>query len=55
MDNHERESHAEANGMVVPIDNPFELAGGALMHPHDYSLGCSEDELINCRCSVEYF
>lgn len=55
MDNHERESHAEANGMVVPIDDPFELAGGALMHPHDYSLGCSEDELINCRCSVEYF
>lgn len=55
MDNHERESHAEANGMVVPVNEPFELAGGALMHPHDSSLGCSEDELINCRCSVEYF
>ena len=55
MDGHERESHAEVDGMEVPIDEPFELAGGLLMHPHDSSLGCSEDELINCRCSAEYF
>ena len=55
MDNHERESHAEANGMVMPIDEPFELQGGFLQYPHDGSLGCSEEELINCRCSCEYF
>ena len=55
MDNHERESHAEVNSVVVPIDQPFMLQGGMLMHARDGSLGASEEELINCRCGTEYF
>lgn len=48
MDGHERDSHAEANGQTVPIDQPFKLAGGEAMYPGDPSLPPAE--LCNCRC-----
>lgn len=54
MDGRERASHAEVNELTIPIDEPFELQGGYMMVPHDSSLGVSDDELCNCRCSVEY-
>lgn len=54
MDGRERESHAEVNGKTIPIDEPFELAGGLMMAPGDDSLGVSDDELVNCRCSLSY-
>ena len=53
-DNRVRDSHAEVEGLTIPIDEPFMLAGGLMMRPHDASLGCSEDELIMCRCSLAY-
>lgn len=55
MDNHERESHAEMNGVVMPINEPFILWGGLARFPRDTSLGISDDEIINCRCGIEYF
>ena len=54
MDSRVRESHAEVNELTIPIDEPFELQGGYMMSPHDSSLGVSDDECINCRCSLEY-
>lgn len=54
MDGRERASHAEVNELTIPIDEPFELQGGYMMSPHDSSLGVSDDECINCRCSLEY-
>lgn len=54
MDGRERASHAEVNELTIPIDEPFELQGGYMMYPHDDSMGVSDDELANCRCSVEY-
>lgn len=53
-DNRVRESHAEVEGLTIPIDEPFVLQGGMMMAPHDDSLGVSEDELIMCRCSLSY-
>ena len=54
MDGRERDSHAEVNGMTLNITEPFELAGGLMQYPMDTSLGCSEDEWINCRCSLSF-
>lgn len=53
LDDHTREWHAEADGQVVDIDEPFEVGGEELMIPGDDSLGASDENLINCRCSHE--
>lgn len=54
MDGRERDSHAEVNGTTIPIDEPFELAGGLMMQPLDSSLGASDEEICGCRCSCSY-
>lgn len=54
MDGRERDSHAEVNGITIPIDEPFELQGGMMLFPGDDSLGASDDEIVNCRCSLEF-
>lgn len=43
-----RETHQEANGQVVPIDEPFMVGGEELMHPHDPN--GSAKEVCNCHC-----
>lgn len=50
MDERVRDSHAAANGQVVPMDEPFEVGGAALMYPGDPNgpLG----ETVQCRCTV---
>jgi SPP1 gp7 family putative phage head morphogenesis protein len=48
MDDKTRPSHAEANGQIVDIDEPFDIGGTKLMHPLDPS--GPADEVINCRC-----
>lgn len=50
MDGRERDSHAEADGQTVPIDEPFKLAGGDAMYPGDPSL--PPEESVNCRCTT---
>ena len=54
MDGRERDSHAELNGTVIPIDQPFMARGGLLQFPGDDSMGVSDEELVNCRCSLSY-
>lgn len=54
MDGRERNSHAEVNGVTIPINEPFELQGGYCNYPRDDSLGISDDELVNCRCSLSF-
>jgi hypothetical protein len=43
-----RSAHAEANGQVVPFDQPFDVGGEALMHPGDPK--GSAANVINCHC-----
>lgn len=53
-DNRVRFSHEEVDGLTIPIEEPFELAGGYMMAPHDGSLGVDESELIMCRCTLAF-
>lgn len=53
-DERTRETHAEANGQIQPIGQPFEVGGFQMNNPGDSSLGAPAGEVINCRC-VELF
>lgn len=50
-----REGHREADGQVVPLDEPFYVANAKgqvepLLFPGDSSLGSSASNTIQCRC-----
>lgn len=51
-DSHVRPTHAEADGQVRDLDEPFDVGGASLMFPGDPS-GPAE-EIINCRCVLLY-
>jgi hypothetical protein len=51
-DDRVRETHAEADGQIVPIDQEFDVGGEALDYPGDPS--GSDEEVCNCRCTVIY-
>lgn len=53
-DNRVRATHAEIEGLTIPIEEPFELAGGLMMGPHDESLGVDDSEVVMCRCSLSF-
>lgn len=47
-----RETHADADGQTVPIDQPFDVGGEQAMYPGDPDL--SDEEALNCRCTLTY-
>lgn len=49
-----RADHADADGQVVDINRPFRVGKYMMMYPKDESLGAGLEEIVNCRCSVEY-
>jgi len=49
-DDRVRPDHAEADGQVVGIDEPFKVGGYDAMFPGDPNL--PPEESINCRCTV---
>jgi hypothetical protein len=51
-----RHSHQDLNGQeVVGIDTAFQSSTGAQMkYPHDTSLGAGAQDIIKCRCEVDY-
>lgn len=50
-----RHSHATMNNQRVGFTEPFVSGiGGLLMYPGDTSLGASDADIYNCRCSLEY-
>ena len=51
LDNRTRPWHADADGQIVPFNEPFVVNGENLMVPGDMSLGASIDNIANCRCS----
>lgn len=53
-DNHVRDSHAEVEGLTIPIEELFVLHGGLLSHPHDTSHGCEMSEVSGCRCTLSF-
>lgn len=50
LDEFTRPHHFEADGLTVPIDEPFVIAGERMLFPGDDSLGATAKNLINCRC-----
>lgn len=51
-DERTREDHAEANGQVVGLEQPFTVGGVLLMYPGD--MGGPPEQVINCRCTTGY-
>lgn len=51
-DHRTRPEHFEADGQVVPQDDPFIVGGEQLMHPGDPA--GSGWNVINCRCAVSW-
>lgn len=54
-DNRVRETHRKVHGSEIPIQEPFLVGDSLLMYPKDTSLGASPEEIVNCRCTVQYF
>ena len=53
-DKRERKTHIEVGGTTLPISEPFSVGDSLLQFPKDTSLGASADEIVNCRCSIQY-
>jgi hypothetical protein len=53
-DKRERKTHLEVGGTTLPIGEPFSVGDSLLQFPTDASLGASADEIVNCRCSIQY-
>lgn len=49
-----RTDHADVDGEIMDIYKPFHVGGYLMMFPKDDSLGAGLEEIVNCRCSVEY-
>lgn len=53
-DNLVRETHEELEGLTIPIGEPFEVGGSLMDYPRDMSYGAGPEEIVNCRCSLEF-
>lgn len=53
-DKRERKTHLEVGGTTLPIGEPFSVGDSLLQFPKDTSLGASADDIVNCRCSIQY-
>ena len=54
-DNKVRETHAEVNGIAIPINEPFVVGNSLMMFPKDTSLNAEMEQIANCRCTIKYF
>ena len=54
-DRRERKTHREVGGKVIPIDDVFVVGDSLMRYPKDISLGADASEIVNCRCTVQYF
>lgn len=52
MDGRERETHAQANGQTVGMDEYFIVGGSQMLTTH--AAGAPPEEVINCRCVTQY-
>lgn len=54
MDGHERDTHAEVNGLIVPINDVFYVGGSIFLYPRDLTYDPDPSEYLGCRCSLRY-
>lgn len=53
-DDRTRDAHVSAGGQKKPLSSPFIVDGEQLMFPGDTSMGGSSENVINCRCFMQY-
>lgn len=53
-DNQVRKTHAEVNGITIPIKEPFVVGNSLMMFPKDTSLNAEMEQIAGCRCTVKY-
>lgn len=53
-DSRVRDTHDEIEGMTLPIGEPFEVGGSLMDYPRDVSYDAGPEEIVNCRCSLEF-
>ena len=54
LDNKVRDTHEEVEGTTIGIDEHFVVGDSEMRFPHDMELAPNPNEVINCRCAVEY-
>lgn len=54
-DDRVRESHAEVNGLSIPIKEPFVVGDSLLLYPKDQTYSPSAEQTAGCRCIVKYY
>ena len=47
-----RDSHLAMDGIIVDMDDLFDLGDCKMMYPHDATMGAPASEIINCACDV---
>lgn len=52
VDQWSRPDHAAMAGVIIPMDQAFNVGGAQMMQPGDGSLGAGAEHIINCRCSL---
>lgn len=54
-DRYVRPTHADVDGVTIPIDEPFHVGNSLMMYPKDWeTFEAGAEEICNCRCSVTY-
>jgi Phage Mu protein F like protein len=51
-DSRTRQTHRDADGQVVALDDPFTVGGASMDRPHDPTGPARE--VVNCRCTIVY-
>ena len=54
LDDAVRPHHADAEGQLQFLSDPFTVNGESLMYPTDQSLGATANNVVNCRCETFY-
>ena len=54
-DNRERKTHRKVGGTELPIEEIFNVGNSMMRFPKDTALGAEPKELINCRCTIQYY
>ena len=49
-----RATHADIDGLTIPIDRLFEVGDSLMAYPKDTSYDAGAEEIVNCRCWCEY-
>lgn len=54
LDEKVRMTHISLEGKEIPVNEYFQVGAYEMLYPLDMSRGAGAEEIVNCRCSVEY-